>query len=212
MSTRDELLRLVNDLPKSEVAAALRYMQFLLAQYGTAASSEVVSDLDDEEHELEAEVEDEFAITELDTRPSAKDWGYGGVENTIMTTYDVTYRGRTLRMAVHDVIEGREAYGTVRRRILVTRGTGDVMVEFAGADDFQRSRRLFAVLKAADGTQVKDEDEIPANLREFKVEPIAELARDGINRRGLAIVVNEADRKAMIRVGALRWLEKNVLL
>ena len=68
------------------------------------------------------------------------------MERTKATQFLAVGHGRRLTLYVGKVLGGREAYGRNRARYLV--GTGSrVIVEFAGADDYEETGRVFSILR-----------------------------------------------------------------
>jgi uncharacterized HhH-GPD family protein len=86
----------------------------------------------------------------------------------------------------------RIAYGRPRVRS-VTWVNGEVMVEGVEADDYERSRGLLSVLKAADRTMIRRPEDLPDGLRDFDIVDHATEIQAPYTRRGLAVKIVEDD-------------------
>jgi hypothetical protein len=210
MSLREQLYRLVAELPDKKLASALEYLGILKDRENEdeTGKKHAVTFLFDDEEEPSAIDEEEFLLNRLDTSLRAKDWGNGGVDEMEATAFVAVGRERRVTLHVGRVIGGKEAYGRDRVRYHVARGS-HVIVEFTGTDDYDETGRVFSLLKHKDGSQCTDISQVPEKYQRFSVEPLPNLVDDGKQYRGLAVVVQADDLEAMAQYGLLRWLERH---
>jgi hypothetical protein len=99
----------------------------------------------------------------------------------------------------------REAFGEgTRKRVLVIMDK-EVLVQFAGTDNYDKTGNLIATLKKPKSEEMyRINDSIPPELRRFNIVYHKDYVRDGFDR--LALVVNCSDIKTMIDYALTRAL------
>jgi hypothetical protein len=78
------------------------------------------------------------------------------------------------------------------------------MVEFAGANDFETSRRMASVIKLDDRRQLKMGDPLPPGYERSEVVPYSEVVTGPYAANGLAVVVQADDLDAMAHHALMR--------
>ena len=78
------------------------------------------------------------------------------------------------------------------------------LVEFAGANDFETSRRMASVIKLDDRRQLKVGDSLPPGYERSEVLPYSEVVTGPYAANGLAVVVQADDLDAMAHHALMR--------
>lgn len=99
----------------------------------------------------------------------------------------------------------REAFGAVRRRILVFRNESDVFAEFVGVDTWAQDKRVATFLRQ-DGSKkyLRIGDSIPSRYNVFEVVPSRSVITGPYAPRCLAAIVDEADLPSLVAVAIAR--------
>jgi hypothetical protein len=124
-------------------------------------------------------------------------WPDGSVENYEAVFYDVSFGDRRHRVIIG--FTNREAFGRERRRVVIF-VDGWPEVEFAGADDYDLTGRLVAMIRRPDGAFMH----ISSVSSEYAALPVVEhsscIDRSYGGRDGTAaLVVTSDDHKTMIK-------------
>lgn len=99
----------------------------------------------------------------------------------------------------------REAYGKLRRRILVFRDQMNVLAEFVGADDYEKSGLVLWLLKKPDSREdVHPDDDIPADYQRFRCVRFSDYVQGPWARGGFAVIVHEAYHAILIEAALVR--------
>lgn len=124
-------------------------------------------------------------------------WPDGTVENYDTISYDAVFGDQR-----HEVMIGfaeRRAFGRDRKRVVIF-VDGWPEVEFAGADDYDRTGRLVAMIRRPDGKFMDINDVYSEYVGLSVVEHSRCIDRSLGGRDGTAaLVVTSDDHKAMIR-------------
>jgi hypothetical protein len=85
---------------------------------------------------------------------------------------------------------------------------GQPVVEFVGADDFDRSRLTASIIKPGGSKHLRVGDEVPPEYGAFDVRPFNHIVTGPNAKRGLAVVSTIDDRDTMLRHAIIRWKAK----
>jgi len=99
----------------------------------------------------------------------------------------------------------REAFGSLRRRILVFRNEGDVLAEFVGVDRWIEDRRVATFLRR-DGSKkyLRPADSVPSRYKAFSVIHSRSVITGPYAPQCLAAVIAEADLPSLVAVAIAR--------
>lgn len=99
----------------------------------------------------------------------------------------------------------RNAFGQMRRRIVIFRNHGNVLAEFVGTDDWEATGRVATYLrKRGARTYLRPEDGTPAIYGDLELRNGAELFRGPSVRNATVAVADEGDVAALVRVAVAR--------
>ncbi len=152
-----------------------------------------------------------FQLEFLDPKTWEKDWGYGETEHADGTPVRTTGFGLKLTLVVGKVRGGRWAYGRNRARYHVARGS-HVVIEFTGTDDYERTGRVFSLLKRPNGSQYNDPADVPEFYGRHEIVSLASVVDDGKRYKGLVVVLGTDDFGAMAQLALQRLNERGKLL
>lgn len=101
-----------------------------------------------------------------------------------------------------------------RYRIVVFMKFGSQLipvVEFAGANDFEKTHRVASVIKNDDNKQVSSLSQLPPEYQEFPIDTYSDVVTGPYASHGLAVVIDKDDRRtmlhhALIRAHFKRWI------
>lgn len=144
-------------------------------------------------------------------RPYEFKWWSGTIEN-----YEACFRYRvedqpkeTSGGDINVAVGWRAAFGANRRRVLVFRGRGNVLVELVGTDDCDVSRNVAWLIKVPgsnrNAANIKD---VPPEFLEFDVDRFNEWVTGFATRTGYAIRIHEDDHPGMVKLALYRELHK----
>lgn len=99
----------------------------------------------------------------------------------------------------------REAFGAVRRRILVFKNEADVLAEFVGVNSWPRDKRVATFLRR-DGSKkyLRTDDPVPSRYTGFNVIHSRSIITGPYAPNCFAIVVEEADLPSLVAVAMAR--------
>jgi len=99
----------------------------------------------------------------------------------------------------------REAFGAMRRRILIFRNEADVLAEFVGVDNWAQDKRVATFLRQ-DGTKkyLRRGDPFPSRYNSFNIVHSESVITGRYAPRCLAAVVDEADIPTLVALAIAR--------
>lgn len=99
----------------------------------------------------------------------------------------------------------REAFGHIRRRILVFRNEADVLAKFVGVDNWTQNRQVATFLRR-DGSKryLRPSDHIPSRYKALNVVHSRSVVTGPYAPQSLATVVDEADLPSLAAVATAR--------
>ena len=101
----------------------------------------------------------------------------------------------------------RKAAGQERRRAVVflVRGSRLIpIVEFAGANDFETTRRLASVIKDRNNRHVRSAQQLPVEYQGMPIAIYSDVVTGPYAARSVAIVVDENEKDLMLRHALIR--------
>jgi len=78
------------------------------------------------------------------------------------------------------------------------------IVEFCGADDHAKTRRVASVIKDRNNREVRSATTLPPEYRDFPTAVYSEVVVGPYAHRSMAVVVKEDDRDTMLRHALVR--------
>ena len=124
---------------------------------------------------------------------------YPRVFKTVVTTA----MDRTLVVEIGITV--RESSGMQNRARVVVFIDGQPMVEFIGANDFDRSHRLVSIIKPDGYKHLRVGQPVPTKYDSFERLPFDEIVIGPRAKRGIGVVCKIDDLGTMVRHALLRW-------
>lgn len=116
--------------------------------------------------------------------------------------YDEAFEGTaadgTQQVRVRLGLGDRPAAGADRRRAVVFVNERP-LVEFVGADDFDRTRLMASLLKGPDNKVVQVQDNVPDEYRHLRVGQFRSVVTGPYASWGLAVIARDDDHETMVR-------------
>lgn len=146
--------------------------------------------------------------------------------NGIEETYDTAFVGRVGNgdeaLDVRIGLAMRRTVGRERRRAVVFLANGRSsesnrpiagrpLVEFVGADDYDRSHLLASLIKTPAGKEVRSRADLSAEYEGFEVVPYDRVVTGPYSHRGLAVLLRDDDLGGMVRHALIRGRSMGIL-
>src|SRR5712692_11095167 len=127
--------------------------------------------------------------------------------NSQKERYSEAYAGSAeIDGAVRSVLIGfteRPSAGRLRNRAVVF-VDGRPMVEFVGADDFDKSHKMVSLVKRRNGKRLRPGETVPGEYRNLKIEPYRKYVTGAYASSNQAVVCSKNDLNVMVEHALLR--------
>jgi hypothetical protein len=114
--------------------------------------------------------------------------------------------GQTVKVVVG--ITKRESSGKKDRERILILIDGQPLVEFIGADDFDRSRLVASIIKPDGSKHLRVGDHLPPEYASFDTRPYNQVVTGPRAKKGMAVVCTIDDLGTMVRHALIRWEAK----
>lgn len=156
-----------------------------------------------------------FSMGEFETaKPFEFTWPTAKGEKKLVESYPRAFKtlvttpaGRTLTVVVGITV--RPSSGMQDRARVTVFIDGQPMVEFVGANDFERSHLLVSIIKPDGFKHLRAGQPLPTNYTSFETQPFDEIVIGPRAKKGIAVVCKIDDLATMVRHALLRWEAKH---
>ena len=192
-------------LPVIQIGDEKRILKSMLIATGTPSPRSVGTRTSVEApNEVEVEIGAFIRISDFEYR-----WPDGTLEHYI-NAHEANAKclGRAIRVVIGST--ERDAAGKQDRKRILVLVDGIVVAEFAGANDYDHSGLVAAVIKPDGASQrhLQPGEAIPPGYGSMSVSPYNQIVRGPHATGGLAVVCHHNDLETMARHALLRWASK----